>query len=143
MIRKTYIRKVEARLARLEEDIERLRNRMAVPVGEIRDRFEREIPVLHSKAEAVRKRIRAVEAAGATNWGLLKNAVDDGLRDLGQALDVAIDKFRKAVPDPGIVERARMADREGPPSSPPRDDGLPGASGNAASSGILFQDVLR
>ena len=80
MIRKTYIRKVEARLARLEEDIERLRNRMAVPVGEIRDRVEREIPVLHSKAEAVRKRIRAVEAAGATNWGLLKNAVDDGLQ---------------------------------------------------------------
>ena len=97
MIRKTYIRKVEARLARFEEDIERLRNRMAVPVGEIRDRVEREIPVLHSKAETVRKRIRAVEAGGATNWGRLKNAVDDGFKDLGQALDQAIETFRKAV----------------------------------------------
>ena len=45
MIRRTYIRKVEDRLARLEDDIDRLRNRMAVPVGEIRDRIEREIPI--------------------------------------------------------------------------------------------------
>ena len=95
MIRKTYIRKVEARLALLEEDIERLRNRMAAPVGEIRDRAEREILDLRMKTEAVRKRIRAVEAAGATNWGRLKNAVEEGLKDLGQAIDQTLEKLRK------------------------------------------------
>jgi chromosome segregation ATPase len=96
MIRRTYVRKVEARLAQLEEDIDRLRNRMAAPVGEIRDRVEREIVVLRSKAEAVRKEIRAVEGAGATNWGRLKKTVEDGLKDLGHAIDEAIEKFRKA-----------------------------------------------
>ena len=95
MIRRTYIRKVEDRLARLEEDIARLRDRMAAPLGEIKDRIDREFPDLRSKAEAVRKEIRAVEAAGATNWGRLKNGVDEGLKNLGQAIDQAVEKLRK------------------------------------------------
>jgi chromosome segregation ATPase len=95
MIRGTYIRKVEDRLARLEEDIARLRDRMAAPLGEIKDRIDREFPDLRSKAEAVRKEIRAVEAAGATNWGRLKNGVDEGLKNLGQAIDQTIEKLRK------------------------------------------------
>ena len=95
MIRRTYIRKVEDRLARLEEDIDRLRDRMAAPVGEVKDRIEREFPDLRSKVEAVRKKVRAVEAAGATNWGRLKNAVDEGLKDLNQAIDQTLDILRK------------------------------------------------
>ena len=95
MIRRTYIRKVEDRLARLEEDIDRLRDRIATPVGEIKDRINREFSDLRSKADAVRKRIRAVEAAGATNWGRLKNPVEEGLKDLVQAIDQTIDKIRK------------------------------------------------
>ena len=95
MIRKTYIRKVEDRLARLEVDIDRLRDRIATPVGEIKDRIDREFPDLRSKADVVRKRIRAVESAGATNWGRLKNSVEEGLKDLGQAIDQTLDKLRK------------------------------------------------
>ena len=95
MIRRTYIRKVEDRLARLEEDIDRLRDRIATPMGKIKDRIDREFPDLRSKAEAVRKKVRAVEAAGATNWGRMKNAVDEGLKDLGQAIDQTLDKLRK------------------------------------------------
>jgi hypothetical protein len=95
MIRKTFLRKAEDRLGRLEEDIDRLRDRMATPLGEIKDRIDREFPDLRSKAEAVRKAVRAVEAAGATNWGRMKNVVDEGLKDLGQAIDQAIDKLRK------------------------------------------------
>lgn len=95
MIRRTYIRKVEDRLARLEEDIDRLRDRMAAPVGEVKNRIEREFPDLRSKVEAVRKQVRAVEAAGATNWGRLRNAVDEGLKDLHQAIDQALEILRK------------------------------------------------
>jgi predicted nucleic acid-binding Zn-ribbon protein len=95
MIRRTYIRKVKDRLARLEEDIDRLRDRIAAPMDEIKDRIDREFPDLRSKAEEARKRIRAVEAAGAMNWGRLKYAVDEGLKDLGQAIDQALDKLRK------------------------------------------------
>jgi ribosome-associated translation inhibitor RaiA len=95
MIRRTYIRKVEDRLARLEEDIDRLRDRMETPIGEIKDRIDREFTDLRSKADAIRKGVRAVETAGATNWGRLKYAVDEGLKDLGQAIDQALDKLRK------------------------------------------------
>jgi len=95
MIRKTYIRKAEARLAQLEEDIDRLRNRLASPVGEIKARIDREFADLRTKADVVRKRIRAVESSGETQWGRLKKAVDEGMKDLGQALDRALEKVRK------------------------------------------------
>ena len=95
MIRRTYIRKVEARLERLVGDIEHLRKRIATPAGEIRDRIDLEIRDLGSKAEAVRDRVRAVEAAGESSWGLLKSAVDEGLKQLGQGIDEALEKVRK------------------------------------------------
>lgn len=95
MIRKTYIRKVEAQLARLEQDIDRLRDRLGAPVGEIKERIDREFADLRSKADAVRKGIRVVEASGATQWGRLKKAVDEGMKDLGNALDRMLDKVRK------------------------------------------------
>ena len=95
MIRNTYIRKVEGRLNRLEDDINQLRKRMATPEGDIRDRIDRETRDLRSKAEAVRERMRAVEAAGASSWGRLKNGVDEGLKELGHAVDEAFGRFRK------------------------------------------------
>jgi len=95
MIRRTYIRKVEDRLGRLEDDIDHLRKRMAMLGGDIGDRIDRETRGLRSKAEAVRSGIRAVEAAGASDWGHLKNAVDEGLKELGQAVDKAVGRFRK------------------------------------------------
>ena len=95
MIRRTYIRKVEGRLERLEDDIDNLRTRMATPVGGIRDRIDQEILDLRVKAEVVRKRIRAVETAGASNWGRLKNAVEEGLKEMGQAVDETVERYRK------------------------------------------------
>ena len=95
MIRKTYIRKVEDRLSRLEEDIDRLRERMSAPVGEFKDRLDREFKELRSRAQEVRKAVRAVEAAGSTNWGRMKKAVDEGLKDPCQSIDQALDKVRK------------------------------------------------
>lgn len=47
------------------------------------------------KKGSVRKKVLAVEAAGATNWGRLKNAVDEGMKDLGQGIDQTIEKIRK------------------------------------------------
>lgn len=95
MIRRAYIRKVEGRLERLEGDIDRLLKWMATPVGDLRGRIDREIRDLQSKAETVRERIRAIDAAGASNWGRLKHAVEEGLQELGQAVDEAVARFRK------------------------------------------------
>ena len=36
-----------------------------------------------------------MESSGATQWGRLKKAVDEGMKDLGQALDQALEKVRK------------------------------------------------
>jgi len=95
MIRKTYIRKVEGRLERIEDDIDRLRKRMGTQAGDVGDRIALVFRDLRAKAETVRERIRDVGAAGASNWGRLKGSVDEGLKDLGRAVDDAIEKVRK------------------------------------------------
>jgi DNA-binding ferritin-like protein len=99
MIRRAYVRKVEDRLERLEYDIHHLRERMKMPVGDIRDRIDRATRDLLGNAETVRKRIRAVEAAEASNWGPLKNSVEEGLKELGQAVGEAAERFRKTGSD--------------------------------------------
>jgi hypothetical protein len=88
-------RKGETRLARLEDGIDRLRNRIATPMGEIKERIDRDFPDLRSRAEAARTGVRAAEAAGASNRGRLKNAVDEGLKDLGHAIDQTLEKIRR------------------------------------------------
>jgi hypothetical protein len=94
MIRRAYIRKMEDRLERLESDFNNLRNRMATPEGDNRGRIDQEIRDFRTKAEVVRKRIRAVEAAGASSWGHLKYAVDEGLKELGKIAIDAAERFR-------------------------------------------------
>jgi hypothetical protein len=95
MIRRAYIRKMEGRLERLENDIEKLRKRVAAPADDAGERIGREIRDLRAKAASARGMIHAVEDAGASNWGYLKDAVDEGIRELGQAVDEAIERLRK------------------------------------------------
>ena len=85
---------MEDRLGRLEDDIDHLRKRMATPGGDIRDQIDRETRDLRSKVEAVRERIRAVEAVGASTWGRLKSSVDEGLKKLGKIVDEAVERFQ-------------------------------------------------
>ena len=85
----------EDRLERLEDDIGNLRKRMAMPVGDIRDGIDQEIRDLLVKAELVGKRIRAVETDGASDWGRLKNAVEEELKEMGKAVDETVERYRK------------------------------------------------
>ena len=64
-------------------------------VGVAGERITQVIRDLRSKAGAIREQIRAVEKAGASNWGRLKNTADEGLKDLGRAIDNAIESLRK------------------------------------------------
>ena len=95
MVRRAYIRKVEDQLERLVYKIDRFSKQMTPPVGDIRYRIEQEIRDLRAKAEGVRKKIRAVEAAEASAWGRLKSSVDEGLKELGKVVDEAVERFRK------------------------------------------------
>ena len=100
MVRRAYIRKVEDRLERLEDKIDHIRMKMTTPVDGILDRIGQEIRDLQirdlrAKAEAVRKKIRAVVAAEASNWGRLKSPVDEALMELGKVVDEAVERFRK------------------------------------------------
>ena len=100
MVRRAYIRKVDDQLERLEYKIDHIRKQMTTPVGGIRKRIEQgigdlQIRNLRAKAEVVRMKIRAVEAAEASTWGRLKSPVDEGLMELGKVVDEAVERFRK------------------------------------------------
>jgi len=95
MVRRAYIRKVEDRLARLENKIDTFRKQMPTPVGDIGDRIGQEVRDFQVKAEAVRKKIRAVEEAEASTWGRLKSSVEEGLKELGKVVDEAVERSRR------------------------------------------------
>ncbi len=99
MIRKAYLKKVEARLERLGEDIEFLKEKAGTATADARDRFARQVAELQSKAETAKNRIKTVRASGEMNWGRLKKGADDALDDLKLAVDHTIQWFRKTGSD--------------------------------------------
>lgn len=99
MIRNAYIRKAEERIERLVEEIDSLRKRAETATAEARTILGREADGIRAKAETVRKRIRDVRVAEATDWGRLKKGVEDSLGDLKQAVDGAVQRFRKTGSD--------------------------------------------
>jgi ElaB/YqjD/DUF883 family membrane-anchored ribosome-binding protein len=95
MIRNAYLKKVEARLGRLGEDIDSLAKKAESASADVREIVARQIAVLRSKTVTARDRIQVVRAAGERNWGLLKKGADDALDDLKQAVDNAYQRIRK------------------------------------------------
>ena len=95
MIRNAYLKKVEARLERLGQDIDSLAKKAESASADVRDLVARQIVVLQSKAETARDRIKVVRAAGELNWGRLKKEADDALDDLKRAVDNTYHRIRK------------------------------------------------
>ncbi len=99
MVRNAYLKKVEERLSRLDEEIDVLRKRAESTSAEARAMFVRQVASLQSQAESARERIRSVREAGAASWGVLKKGVDESIRDLRKGIDEAVQRFRKTGSD--------------------------------------------
>ncbi len=95
MIRNAYLRKMAARLERMDEEIDRLLTTAEAASAETKSLYGRQREILLSKAEEARRRIEAVRSGGAASWGTLKKGVEDAFDDLRNAVDDAIRQIRK------------------------------------------------
>ncbi|MGE5190197.1 MAG: hypothetical protein ACM3NF_09085 [Gemmatimonadota bacterium] len=96
MIRNAFLKKVEARLEALDDEIDRIVAKAEKAGADARIRYDEEIAALRMKREAARAKIREVRDAGGAGWGTLRGGVQDALDDLKTAIEQAIDRLRKS-----------------------------------------------
>ncbi|MGE5190392.1 MAG: hypothetical protein ACM3NF_10070 [Gemmatimonadota bacterium] len=96
MIRNAFLKRVEAILETLDEEIGGIAAKAEKAGTDARIRYDGEIAVLRMKREAVGAKIRQVREAGGASWGALKNGVQEALDDLKKAIENAIDRLRKS-----------------------------------------------
>ena len=99
MIRNAYIRKIEERLESLTREVESARSRAGEITAEARVLINQEVDGVRIKAETVRKRLREIRAAEASDWGRLKKGAEEALDDLKRSVDSAIQRLRKTGSD--------------------------------------------
>jgi len=96
MLKKAYLKKVEARLEEWGDEISKLGAEAEKAKTEIKGRYQEHLAVLRSKQAAARTRISELRETGADNWGKLKAGVDESIDDLKKAVDNAISKLKKS-----------------------------------------------
>ena len=99
MIRNAYIRKIENRLERLTGEIDSAKSTTGDIAAEARSVFSQQVDGIRGKTETVRKRIREVRAAEASDWGRLKEGVEEALDDLKRSVDSTVQWLRKTGSD--------------------------------------------
>ena len=99
MIRNAYIRRVEGRLDRLTGEFESAKTGAGEITAEARASFGQQVDGIRIKAETVRKRIREVLAAEASDWGRRKQGVEEALDDLKRSVDETVRWLRRTGSD--------------------------------------------
>ncbi|HEY7587112.1 MAG TPA: hypothetical protein VH866_11460 [Candidatus Deferrimicrobiaceae bacterium] len=95
MLKKAYIRKMEAKLEEWGDEVSKLGAEAAKAKTELKSRYQEQLEVLRSRQAAARNRISELREAGGDNWGKLKSGVEDSIDDLKKAVDNAISKLKK------------------------------------------------
>ncbi|MCL5966578.1 MAG: hypothetical protein M1550_05155 [Deltaproteobacteria bacterium] len=99
MIRNTYLRKVEAVLKRLDDEIDTLSHKSEKASAEAKEIYNEQIEILRAKAGAARAKLREVREAGAGSWGEFKKGAEFAIDDLRKAIDNAIARVKKTGSD--------------------------------------------
>lgn len=95
MIRKAYLKKVEARLHDWSEQIAKLGDKAEKAEKEAKWIYMEQLAVVRSKQKVALERVRQVREAGSDNWGKFKSGVEESMVDLKKAVDDAIEKLRR------------------------------------------------
>lgn len=96
MIRNEYLKKMEAKLEELGDDIARIRAKAEKAEGGAREKFREQLEILRTRQEKARVELRNVRDAGAASWGQMKEGVDRAFGELKKSIDEAIAKLRKS-----------------------------------------------
>lgn len=95
MIRKAYLKRIEATLEDWEDEISRLGEKADKAGKDVRDIYVEQVALLRSRKKVVSARIRDLREAGADSWGRFKSGVDESMSDLKKAVEDTVEKLRK------------------------------------------------
>jgi uncharacterized protein YhaN len=96
MIRKAYLKKIEAALEDLGYEIAKLKGKAEKAEKEAKGIYKEQLEVLRSKQEVALERFRELREAGANDWGKFKSGTEASLKDLKKSVENAIEKLRKS-----------------------------------------------
>jgi SMC interacting uncharacterized protein involved in chromosome segregation len=95
MIRKAYLKKIEAALEDWGDEITKLKVKAEKAEKEVKGIYKEQLEGLRSKQEVALERFRELRGAGANDWGKFKSGVEESVRDLKKAVEKAVEKLRK------------------------------------------------
>jgi len=96
MIRKAYLKRIEATLEDCGDEIAKLRVKAEKAEKEVKGVYMEQVEVLRSKQEVALERFRELREAGADDWGKFKSGVEASVKDLKKSVENAIEKLRKS-----------------------------------------------
>ena len=96
MIRKAYLKKIEAALEDWGDEIAKLKVKAEKAEKEAKGIYKEQLEVLRSKQEIALERFRELSEAGANDWGKFKSGAEESVKDLKKAVENAIEKLRKS-----------------------------------------------
>ncbi len=96
MIRKAYLKKIEAAFKDWGDEISKLKVKAEKAEREAKGIYKEQLEVLHSKQVVALKRLRELREAGANDWGKFKSGVEESVKDLKKSVENAIEKLRKS-----------------------------------------------
>jgi hypothetical protein len=96
MIRKAYLKRIEATLEDWGDEIAKLRVKAEKAEKEVKGIYKEQLEVLRSKQEVALERFRELREAGSNDWGKFKSGVEESVKDLKKSVENAVEKLRKS-----------------------------------------------
>ncbi len=92
--RDEYVRKMQAKLAELNADIDKLAARAGQVSAELKSEYNEEMAALKAKQAAARKKIEEMQKSGESAWQDLKAGMDLAWTAIGESIDSAKSRFK-------------------------------------------------
>lgn len=92
--RDEYVRKMQAKLAELNGDIDKLAARAGQVSAELKSEYNEEMAALKAKQAAARKKIEEMQKSGESAWQDLKVGIDLAWTAIGESIDSAKSRFK-------------------------------------------------
>jgi hypothetical protein len=96
MIRKAYLKRIEAALDNWGREIDKLRVKAEKAEKEVKGIYKEQLNVLRSRQEVALERFRELREAGTNDWGKFKSGVEESVKELKKSVESAIEKLRKS-----------------------------------------------
>lgn len=92
--RDEYVRKMQAKLAELNADIDKLAAKAGEVSADLKGEYNEQLVALKAKQAAARQKIEEVQKSGESAWKDLKVGIDLAWNAIGESIDSAKSRFK-------------------------------------------------